>query len=89
MGEGTVFSLTVHTSSGEGVGVPQYCQWGMGLPPSKGGSPIPGQDRDQVPPSQIKQGLPPSMGYPHPRSGWVDHIPGLDDGTPSQVQDGG
>ena len=68
MREGTVFSMSVHTSTGGR---------GEGVPPSQvrmGGYPISGQDGERVPSSQVRMG-----GYPHPRSGRGDAISGHDD----------
>ena len=85
MGEGTVFSLSVHTST-RGGGTP-YSPDGGGtpsfptgeVPPSflMGGTPIqsqwgypPSQVRTRSTPSQVRMGSSP-QGYPHPDLGWL------------------
>ena len=85
-GEGTVFSLSVHTSLGAGV-IPLSC-WRMGYPhprSGQGGYPVVGHDGGT--PILGQDG-----GYPHPRSGGGTPIPGQNGEYPppsrSQIRTG-
>ena len=81
MGEGTVFSLSVHTSMGQGC--PHPFQWGYPHPTYlMRGTPIPALDKGNIPiPGQKRE----DNLYPWWAWGRGTPIPGQDSCSPSQV----